>query len=108
MLVTAAAIPLAPCHIKGGQLLLAHEAMSQERLIQLTPNWRFLPDSNIMDNAAIEADFKEFYHLMNGKPLNEIDEIIYAVCTLCRDHEKAGFIDGAKVGMSLANELNIP
>lgn len=61
-----------------------------------------------MDNAAIEADFKELYHLMNGKPLNEIDEIIYAVCTLCRDHEKAGFIDGAKVGMSLANELNIP
>ena len=40
--------------------------------------------------------------------LKEIDEIIYAVCTLCRDHEKAGFIEGIKVGMSLANEVNIP
>ena len=42
---------------------------------------------------------------MNGKPLKEIDEIIYAVCTLCRDHEKAGFIEGVKVGMNLAKAL---
>lgn len=42
---------------------------------------------------------------MNGKPLKEIDEIIYAVCTLCRDHEKAGFEEGAKVGIRLAQEL---
>ena len=43
------------------------------------------------DNAAIKADFEELYRLMNGKSLKEIDEIIYAVCALCRDHEKAGF-----------------
>ena len=63
--------------------------------------------SNSMDNAAIKADFERLYQLMNGKPLNEIDEIIYTVCTLCRDHEKAGFVEGVKVGMSLAKELNI-
>ena len=60
-----------------------------------------------MDNEAIKADFEELYQLMNGKSLQEIDEIIYAVCTLCRDHEKAGFIEGVKVGMSLARELSI-
>ena len=65
-------------------------------------------DTTGMDNAAIKADFEELYRLMNGKPLKEIDEIIYAVCTLCRDHEKAGFIEGIKVGMRLAGELNIP
>ena len=54
-----------------------------------------------MDNAAIKADFKRVYQLMNGKPLQEIDEIIYAVCTLCRDHEKVGFIESVKVGMSV-------
>ena len=59
-------------------------------------------------NTAIKADFEELYRLMNGKALKEIDEIIYAVCTLCRDHEKAGFIEGVKVGMSLVKELNIP
>ena len=63
--------------------------------------------SNSMDNAAIKADFERRYQLMNGKPLQEIDEIIYAVCILCRDHEKAGFIEGIKVGMRLTKELNI-
>lgn len=63
-------------------------------------------ESSGFDNAAIKADFEELYRLMNGKPLKEIDEIIYAVCTLCRDHEKAGFIEGIKAGMSLAEELN--
>ena len=64
-------------------------------------------ESSGFDNAAIKADFEELYRLMNGKPLKEIDEIIYVVCTLCRDHEKAGFIEGVKVGMSLAKELII-
>ena len=62
-------------------------------------------DSTGMDNEAIKADFEKLYRLMNGKPLQEIDEIIYAVCTLCRDHEKAGFIEGVKVGIGLAQEL---
>ncbi len=65
-------------------------------------------ESSGFDNAAIKADFEELYRLMTGKPLKEIDEIIYAVCALCRDHEKAGFIEGVMVGMSLAKELSIP
>ena len=63
-------------------------------------------ESSGFDNAAIKADFEELYRLMNGKTLKEIDEIIYAVCTLCRDHEKAGFIEGIKVGVSLFCEVN--
>ena len=62
-------------------------------------------DTTGMDNEAIKADFEELYRLMNGKPLQEIDEIIYAVCTLCRDHEKSGFIEGVKVGIGLGQEL---
>ena len=63
-------------------------------------------ESRGFDNAAIKADFEELYRLMNRKPLKEIDEIIYVVCTLCRDYEKAGFIEGIKVGMSLVKEVN--
>ena len=59
------------------------------------------------NNAVIKTDFGELYRLVNDKPLKEIDEIICAVCTLCRDHEKAGFIEGMKAGMSLSRELNI-
>ena len=64
-------------------------------------------DTTGMDNATIKADFEELYRIMIGKPLKEIDEIIYAVCTLCRDHEKAGFVEGVKVGVRLERELNI-
>ena len=42
---------------------------------------------------------------MNGKPLKEINESICAVCALCRDHEKAGFIEGIKIGIKLSKEL---
>ena len=59
-------------------------------------------ESSGFDNATIKANFEELYRLMNGKPLKEIDEIIYTVCTLCRDHEKAGFIEGIKVGIDLS------
>ena len=62
-------------------------------------------DTTGMDNEAIKADFERLYEIINGKPLKEIDEIIYAVCTLCRDHEKAGFVEGVKVGIGLAQEL---
>lgn len=44
---------------------------------------------------------------MNGKRLKAIDEMICAVCTLCRAHEKAGFIEGIKVGINLTKELDI-
>ena len=63
-------------------------------------------ESSGFDNVAIRANFEELYQLMNGMPLQEIDEIIYAVCILCRNHEKAGFIEGIKVGFSLFCEVN--
>ena len=63
-------------------------------------------ESSGFDNAAIKADFEELYRLMNGKPLKEIDEIIYTVCPLCRDHERAGFIVGIRLGFQLKQEIN--
>lgn len=60
---------------------------------------------NGMDDAEIKQDFEEIYRLMNGKSLKEIDEIIYAVCTLCRDHQKSGFVEGVRIGYRLAQEM---
>ena len=57
------------------------------------------------DNEQIRADFNELYQQMNGMPLREMDKIIYPVCKLCRDHERAGFIGGIKVGIRLREEL---
>ena len=60
---------------------------------------------NNLDNAQIKADFHALYQAMNGKDLREMDQILDPVCTLCRDHERAGFIEGIKVGLRLAKEI---
>ena len=57
------------------------------------------------DNEQIKADFHALYEKMNGMPLREMDKIIYPVCTLCRDHEKAGFVEGVRIGIRLGEEL---
>ena len=62
-------------------------------------------EHSCFENEQIKADFEELYQRMNGKLLQEMDEIIYVVCTLCRDHEKAGFMEGVKAGIHLAQEL---
>ena len=57
------------------------------------------------DNEVIKADFNELYQQMNGMSLREMDRVIYPVCKLCRDHEKAGFVEGVRLGVHLAREL---
>ena len=63
-------------------------------------------ENNLYDNEQIRADFHELYQQMNGMPLREIDQIVYPVCRLCRDHERAGFIEGIRLGILLAHELS--
>ena len=56
-------------------------------------------------SGQIKEDFHELYRLLNGVPLTELDRIINPVCTLCRDHEQSGFINGVQVGIRLAQEI---
>lgn len=63
-------------------------------------------EENGMENDQIKEDFDALYISMNGMTLKEMDRVIYPVCTLCRDHEKAGFVEGIKVGILLANEIS--
>ena len=57
------------------------------------------------DNEQIKEDFNELYRQMNGMELREMDKIIYPVWTLCRDHQRSGFVEGIKVGIRLRMEL---
>lgn len=59
-----------------------------------------------MDNDQIKADFKGLYKVMNGMKLQDMDQVVYPVCLLCRDHERAGFLEGVKVGIQLKQELS--
>ena len=73
----------------------------------LTLLYEAYSECNRLDDAQIKADFNELYHLMNGMELRDMDKIIYPVCTLCRDHERSGFIEGRKSGIMLAKELGL-
>ena len=58
------------------------------------------------DSEEIKQAFEDLYEAMNGKTLREKDEVIYAVCRLCRSHQQTGFVDGIKLGLYLSQELN--
>ena len=64
-------------------------------------------ERNPNDNDQIKADFNTLYQQMHGMPLREIDKVIYTVCTLCRDYEKSGFVEGIRVGIRLKEELGL-
>ena len=71
----------------------------------LTMLYECYNENNPYDNEQIRADFHELYQQMNGMPLREMDNIVYPVCKLCRDHERAGFVEGIRLGVLLAHEL---
>ena len=71
----------------------------------LTLLYEAYAESNRMDDGTIREDFNELYRQMNGMELREMDKIIYPVCTLCRDHQRSGFVEGVKVGIQLQMEL---
>lgn len=62
-------------------------------------------ESNAMYDDEIKADFHVLYEAMNGMPLREMDQIVYPVCTLCRSHQKSGFVEGIRIGVMLYAEL---
>ena len=72
----------------------------------LTMLYECYNENNPYDNEQIRADFNELYQQMNGMPLREMDQIVYPVCRLCRDHERAGFVEGIRLGVLLAQELS--
>ena len=90
----------------------------QSKLAAATPDFRdddsvlsFLCsayyDQNCTDDSEeIKDAFEALYEVMNGKTLREKDEVIYAVCRLCRNHQQTGFADGIKLGVLLSQELN--
>lgn len=62
-------------------------------------------ETSAMYDDEIKADFHTLYEAMHGMPLREMDKIVYPVCTLCRDHQKSGFIEGIRIGVMLCDEL---
>ena len=58
-----------------------------------------------LQDTAIKHAFADLYQAMNGMELNEMNNILSPICSLCRTHEHAGFEAGVKLGVRLALEL---
>ena len=62
-------------------------------------------ECNNTDTDAVKVAFEDLYQRMHGMPLQEMDRIVDAVCVLCTEHEKAGFVKGVRVGVRIGYEL---
>lgn len=60
---------------------------------------------NQFDTEEIKRDFRRLYEQMNGLSIKQMDPVIDTTCTLCREHQKSGFIEGIKVGVRLGMEF---
>ena len=85
--------------------LMQNAALVDEKSI-LSLLYKAYSEKHRLDDQKIKDNFNELYRAMNGMDLKTMDTILYPVCTLCRDHERAGFIEGIKLGVILAHELS--
>ena len=68
--------------------------------------WNTYCQHNQMDSVQIRDGFAELYQHMTDVTIPDMNGVIDTVCTLCWEHEKAGFVEGVKVGIRLAQELS--
>lgn len=84
--------------------------MRKTEIIDVNPiiGWLYeiYSQSHSTERIQIQSDFDQLYESMNGMPLQEVDHVIYPVCTLCLDHERYGFVEGVKIGFKLVRELD--
>ena len=67
--------------------------------------WNTYCQHNQMDSEQIKNGFAELYSHIKHLPLSDVDGVIDIVCSLCWEHEKAGFVEGVRVGIRLEQEL---
>ena len=67
--------------------------------------YSYYHECNNTDTETVKEAFEDLYQRMHGMPLREMDRIVDAVCTLCREHEQVGFMEGIKVGIRLEQEI---
>lgn len=67
--------------------------------------WNTYCQHNQMDSEQIKNGFAELYSHIKHLPLSDVDGVNDIVCSLCWEHEKAGFVEGVKVGIHLGQEL---
>lgn len=60
---------------------------------------------NRLDTDEIREDFHKLYQELDEVSVQQLDQVIDTTCSLCRNHEMAGFVEGVKVGVRMGMEL---
>ena len=90
-------------HFQRLQARLITASRDEESVLALL--YEVYSESNAMYDDEIKAGFRTLYEIMNGMSLREMDKIVYPVCTLCRSHQRTGFVEGVQIGFLLAHEI---
>lgn len=62
-------------------------------------------DYNPIDTPAIKDAYHQLYGHLDSLNLPDCDTIIDTACTLCYEYQKAGFVEGVKVGVRMGIEF---
>ena len=92
-------VEILKCHVAENPPNYGSDAQSVLEML-----FTYYHECNNIDTDAVKAAFEDLYQRMHGMTLREMDRIVDAVCSLCREHEKAGFTEGVKVGIQLGDE----
>ena len=58
-----------------------------------------------LEPQEIRKRFADLAGILNKLPLQEHDQVWNITCALCMEHEKAGFLEGVRLGAALVAEL---
>ena len=64
-------------------------------------------EGGLLSPNETRVEFDHLHKLVEGLPFTAIDDLIATVCQLCGKHERAGFLDGVRVGYRLSTELHL-
>ena len=59
--------------------------------------FNYCHECNDSDTDAVKVAVEDMYQRMHGMPLREMERIVDAVCTPCREDEKAGLVEGLRL-----------
>ena len=62
-------------------------------------------DQHPTDTEEISSRFSSLADILEKLPLKEHDQVWDLTCTLCTEHEKAGFLEGVRTGAAMVWEL---
>ena len=91
--------------MKSGEICINESMILQsESIVDVLFDHYF--DNKKADEPNIELAYKDFCHSLLDVDPFQIDEIMSTAAVLCMQHERSGFVAGAKISCRFLKELS--